>query len=101
MKLFKNPLFFTLFIHLFLYSDICAADEIKLRIFFYQEGIYHAFRYATPPDDEVHITKRWSALTHEYHIDLVVPTKQRPYAFWGLPALAFALHGWQRQNRIK
>jgi predicted Zn-dependent protease len=30
MKLFKNPLFFTLFIHLFLYSDICAADEIKL-----------------------------------------------------------------------
>jgi hypothetical protein len=25
-----------------------------------------------------------------------IPTKQRPYAFWGLPALAFALHGWQR-----
>ncbi|TXK95117.1 hypothetical protein BMR11_14125, partial [Methylococcaceae bacterium CS5] len=23
-------------------------------------------------------------------------TKQRSYAFWGLPALAFALHGWQR-----
>jgi hypothetical protein len=21
-----------------------------------------------------------------------------PYAFWGLPALAFALHGWQRLN---
>ena len=26
-----------------------------------------------------------------------IPTKQRPYAFWGLPALAFALHGWQRR----
>jgi len=26
-----------------------------------------------------------------------IPTKQRPYAFWGLPALAFALHGWQRK----
>ncbi len=25
-----------------------------------------------------------------------IPTKQRPYAFWGLRALAFALHGWQR-----
>jgi hypothetical protein len=25
-----------------------------------------------------------------------IPTKQRTYAFWGLPALAFALHGWQR-----
>nr|WP_221901193.1 IS1 family transposase [Bathymodiolus platifrons methanotrophic gill symbiont] len=28
-----------------------------------------------------------------------MPTKQRPYAFWGLPALAFALHGWQRSNQ--
>ncbi|TXK97278.1 hypothetical protein BMR08_00460 [Methylococcaceae bacterium CS2] len=27
-----------------------------------------------------------------------MPTKQRPYAFWGLPALAFALHGWQRKQ---
>jgi hypothetical protein len=25
-----------------------------------------------------------------------IPTKQRPYAFWRLPAFAFALHGWQR-----
>nr|HIL76108.1 hypothetical protein [Rhodospirillales bacterium] len=24
-----------------------------------------------------------------------IPTKQRPYAFWRLPALAFVLHGWQ------
>ncbi|MEO1887047.1 MAG: hypothetical protein ABGX72_06720, partial [Methyloprofundus sp.] len=30
-----------------------------------------------------------------------IPTKQRPYAFWGLPALAFALHGWQRALAIK
>jgi hypothetical protein len=30
-----------------------------------------------------------------------IPTKQRPYAFWGLPALAFALHGWQREHRVK
>ena len=25
------------------------------------------------------------------------PTKQRPYGYRGLPALAFALHGWQRE----
>jgi tRNA 2-thiouridine synthesizing protein D len=55
----------------FIKSAIDMGHEIT-RIFFYQEGIYHAFRYATPPDDEVHITKRWSALAHEYHIDLVV-----------------------------
>ena len=30
-----------------------------------------------------------------------IPTKQRPYAFWGLPALAFALHGWQRDRYDK
>ncbi|TXK95158.1 hypothetical protein BMR11_14055, partial [Methylococcaceae bacterium CS5] len=28
---------------------------------------------------------------------LALRLKQRPYAFWGLPALAFALHGWQRK----
>jgi hypothetical protein len=28
-----------------------------------------------------------------------IPTKQRPYAFWGLPALAFALHGWQQATQ--
>jgi hypothetical protein len=27
------------------------------------------------------------------------PTKQRPYGYRGLPALAFALHGWQRTQR--
>ena len=25
-----------------------------------------------------------------------IPTKQRTYTYWGLPAFAFALHGWQR-----
>lgn len=43
-----------------------------IRVFFYQEGVYHAFKYATPPDDEVQIVTRWSALAREYDIDLVV-----------------------------
>ena len=29
------------------------------------------------------------------------PTKQRPYGYRGLPALAFALHGWQRMLGFK
>jgi tRNA 2-thiouridine synthesizing protein D len=42
------------------------------RVFFYHEGIYHAFNTATPPDDEVNFTQRWSALAKQHQIDLVV-----------------------------
>ncbi|WP_428354078.1 sulfurtransferase complex subunit TusD [Methyloprofundus sp.] len=55
----------------FIKSAIEMGHEI-IRVFFYQEGVYHAFRYATPPDDEVQIVTRWSALAKEYDIDLVV-----------------------------
>ncbi len=57
------------------YQFITAAlkrEHEILRVFFYQEGIYHAFRYATPPDDELQMTRLWSALAKEYGIDLVV-----------------------------
>ena len=41
-----------------------------------------------------------SAASHgERTRGLVVP--RRLYAFWGLPALAFALHGWQRLSLEK
>ena len=55
----------------FIKSALDMGHEI-IRVFFYQEGIYHAFRYATPPDDEVQLATRWSALAREYDIDLVV-----------------------------
>ena len=42
------------------------------RVFFYHDGIYHAFKYATPPDDEFHYTAQWSALARDHRIDLVV-----------------------------
>ncbi|WP_221901566.1 hypothetical protein [Bathymodiolus platifrons methanotrophic gill symbiont] len=43
----------------------------------------------------------WTAFRNAFYFvstyaSATIPTKQRPYAFWGLPALAFALHGWQR-----
>lgn len=43
-----------------------------IRVFFYREGIYHAFRYITPPEDELQLTKKWSALAARYNLDLVV-----------------------------
>ena len=55
----------------FIKSALDMGHEI-IRVFFYQEGVYHAFKYATPPDDEVQIVTRWSALAREYDIDLVV-----------------------------
>jgi tRNA 2-thiouridine synthesizing protein D len=42
------------------------------RVFFYEEGIYHALHYASPPDDERQLTKLWSQLASNYAIDLVV-----------------------------
>jgi tRNA 2-thiouridine synthesizing protein D len=41
-------------------------------VFFYKDGIYHALRYATPPDDELQISQNWSALAKQHQIDLVV-----------------------------
>lgn len=43
-----------------------------LRVFFYQEGVYHAFAYNTPPDYELNLTKNWRNLAAEYQLDLVV-----------------------------
>ena len=51
---------------------LLAAQHQVLRIFFYQEGIYHAFRYNLPPEDEVQLTQQWSTLAMEQDIDLVV-----------------------------
>ena len=57
------------------YQFICAALNAQheiVRVFFYHEGVYHAFKYATPPDDEQQLTQRWSELAKNHHIDLVV-----------------------------
>lgn len=55
----------------FIRAALVEQHEI-MRVFFYHEGVYHAFKYATPPDDEINWVKRWSELAHDYHIDLVV-----------------------------
>lgn len=40
--------------------------------FFYHDGIYHALKWASPPDDEISIFKNWSELAQKYDLDLVV-----------------------------
>lgn len=47
-------------------------DNEIFQVFFYQEGIYHAYRYSTPPDDELQMTKKWTELANQNGIDLVV-----------------------------
>ena len=52
-------------------AAVQAGHEI-IRVFFYKEGVYHAFRFNSPPDDELQLTKRWSELATLHNIDLVV-----------------------------
>jgi tRNA 2-thiouridine synthesizing protein D len=55
----------------FIQSALNSQHEI-LRVFFYKEGIYHAFRYALPPDDESKFNRNWTELAEQRGIDLVV-----------------------------
>lgn len=43
-----------------------------LQVFFYQEGIGHGLRYASPPDDEMNLPAAWSAMAQSHHIDLLI-----------------------------
>ena len=57
------------------YQFIQAALQMEheiFRVFFYQDGIYHAFKYSTPPDDELQMTQKWTELAKSQGIDLVV-----------------------------
>ncbi len=49
-----------------------AMEHQIARVFFYKEGAYHAFKYMTPADDELHLTKKWSILAESHALDLVV-----------------------------
>ena len=55
----------------FIEAALDAGHQV-LRVFFYKDGIYHALRYATPPDDELPISQNWSVLAKQHQIDLVV-----------------------------
>ena len=52
--------------------EVLAQQHEIFRIFFYHDGIYHAFKSANPPDDEVSPFKSWSELAQKHELDLVV-----------------------------
>ena len=55
----------------FIQAAVAAGHQVP-RVFFYKDGVYHAFRYATPPADELQINRNWSDLAVRCNIDLVV-----------------------------
>jgi tRNA 2-thiouridine synthesizing protein D len=55
----------------FIKAAIAQGHEV-FRVFFYHDGIYHAFKYATPPDDELPFATQWSELARLNDLDLVV-----------------------------
>ncbi len=52
-------------------AALAGGHEI-FRVFFYHDGVYNGSRLATPPQDDRHITDRWSQLAAEHDIDMVV-----------------------------
>jgi tRNA 2-thiouridine synthesizing protein D len=52
--------------------EVLAQQHEIFRVFFYHDGIYHAFKSANPPDDEISIFKNWSELALKHDLDLVV-----------------------------
>jgi tRNA 2-thiouridine synthesizing protein D len=55
----------------FIKAALAQGHEV-FRVFFYQEGIYHAFKHNTPPDDEINLTVCWGKLADKHNVDLVV-----------------------------
>ena len=53
-------------------NAVLGLGHEVFRVFFYHDGIYQAFKYATPPDDELQYTRQWSELARCHKIDLVV-----------------------------
>lgn len=42
------------------------------RVFFYNDGVNNATRYAIPPQDDRNITQLWTELAEKHDLDLVV-----------------------------
>jgi len=55
----------------FIIAAVAGGHQV-LQVFFYHDGIYHALKYATPPDDEFSQIQQWQVLAKEYQIDLAV-----------------------------
>ena len=52
-------------------AALAKGHEI-VRVFFYHDGVNNGTRLTTPPQDDRNIVDRWSALSEEHSLDLVV-----------------------------
>ena len=55
----------------FIRAALSAGHEI-FRVFFYHDGVNNGTRLTTPPQDDRHIQRQWTALAEEHALDLVV-----------------------------
>ncbi len=57
------------------YNFVKAALEKGheiFRVFFYHDGVNNGTRLATPPQDDRNVQQRWSDLSKEHELDLVI-----------------------------
>ncbi len=52
-------------------AALSAGHEI-VRVFYYHDGVNNGTSLATPPQDDRNIVRRWSELSKEHDLDLVV-----------------------------
>ena len=52
-------------------SALNLGHEV-MRVFFYHDGVNNGTRLTTPPQDDRHVTNRWSELAKEHDLDLVI-----------------------------
>ncbi|MEA3302033.1 MAG: sulfurtransferase complex subunit TusD [Pseudomonadota bacterium] len=57
--------------YLFTKAALEKGHEI-FRVFFYHDGVNNGTRLTTPPQDDRNIVKRWSELSAEHDLDLVI-----------------------------
>ncbi|MEM7259720.1 MAG: sulfurtransferase complex subunit TusD [Pseudomonadota bacterium] len=55
----------------FAVAAIASGHEVP-RVFFYHDGVNNGTDLTTPPQDDRHIQKRWSALAADKGVDLVL-----------------------------
>ena len=51
---------------------VLEQGHAVMRVFFYHDGVNNGTRLTTPPQDDRHVTNRWSELAKEHDLDLVV-----------------------------
>ncbi len=51
---------------------VLAKGHEIFRVFFYHDGVNNATRLTTPPQDDRNIVNRWSKLSEEHKLDMVV-----------------------------